>query len=187
MRILLHICCGPCATYPFNALLEEGHRVTGYFYNPNIHPYTEYLRRKKAAADYGEKSGQKVIFSPTYDFENFFRAVAGQENSRCRFCYYQRLKETADRARKDGYGAFTSTLLISKHQKHDLAKSVGEKVAGEVGVPFFYRDFRPGWKEHWKLTEEYGLYKQQYCGCIYSEFERFKNDFCHQGTKAQRK
>jgi epoxyqueuosine reductase len=174
VKILLHICCGPCATYPFEALEGEGHEVDGYFYNPNIHPFTEYLLRRGAVEKLAEVSSRKVIFSPRYDFQEFFRRVVFRESERCRFCYDQRLKQAALVARKGKYDAFTTTLLISKQQKHELARAVGESVAGEVGVEFLYRDFRDGWKRHWELTEEYGLYKQQYCGCLYSEHERFK-------------
>lgn len=175
MKILLHVCCAPCATYPFQVLLEEGHQVDGYFYNPNIQPYREYLRRRESVRSYAEQSGNRVIISPDYDFQEFLRAVVFREKIRCRFCYYQRLKKTAFAARRGKYDAFTTTLLISKQQKHELAKKVAEEVAEEVGVKFFYRDLRAGWKEHWALTEKYGLYKQQYCGCVYSEYERYKN------------
>lgn len=148
--------------------------MDGYFYNPNIHPFTEYLLRRGAVEKLAEVSSRKVIFSPRYDFQEFFRRVVFRESERCRFCYDQRLKQAALVARKGKYDAFTTTLLISKQQKHELARAVGESVAGEVGVEFLYRDFRDGWKRHWELTEEYGLYKQQYCGCLYSEHERFK-------------
>ncbi|MFH1037978.1 MAG: epoxyqueuosine reductase QueH [PVC group bacterium] len=174
MRILLHICCGPCATYPFKILSEEGHQVDGYFYNPNIHPYREYLKRKEAVGGYAEKTGVKVIFAPRYDMEEFFRLTAFREAARCRYCYYLRLRQTTAVARKGRYDAFTTTLLISKQQKHELARKIAEDVSRETGIEFLYRDFREGWKEHWDLTERYGLYKQQYCGCLYSEYERFK-------------
>lgn len=175
MKILLHICCGPCATYPFETLEAEGHEVDGYFYNPNIHPFTEYLRRRDGVEKLAAGTSRRVIYSPRYDFEEFFRRVAFRESERCRFCYDQRLKQTALVARKGRYDAFTTTLLISKQQKHELAREVGRSVAGEVGVEFLYRDFRDGWKRHWELTEELGLYKQRYCGCLYSEYERFKD------------
>jgi epoxyqueuosine reductase len=175
MRILLHICCAPCATYPFELLLNEGHQVDGYFYNPNIHPFREYLERRESVEDYGRQTGRRIIISPRYDFEEFFRLVAFREDNRCRYCYYMRLRQTAAVARKGKYDAFTTTLLISKQQKHELARKIGADVAEETGVFFLYRDFREGWKEHWALTEQYGLYKQQYCGCLYSEYERFKS------------
>ena len=159
MRILLHICCAPCATYPFEVLKEEGHRVDGYFYNPNIQPFREYLRRREAVEEYAEQSGNRVIISPKYDFKEFLRDVVYREDNRCRYCYYRRLRTAAAVARKGKYEAFTTTLLISKEQNHDLARQVGADVAEETGVEFYYRDFREGWKKHWELTEEYGFYK----------------------------
>jgi len=174
MKILLHVCCAPCATYPFDLLIGEGHQVDGYFYNPNVHPFQEYLLRLRAVEEYAEKTSRRIIISPRYDFEEFFRSVSFRETGRCRYCYRLRLKRTATVARKGRYDAFTTTLLISRQQKHDLAREIGEEVAAETGAAFLYRDFRPGWKEHWELTEKYGLYKQQYCGCLYSEHERFK-------------
>lgn len=174
MKILIHVCCAPCATYPFRILANEGHRVDGFFYNPNIQPFQEYLRRLQAVEEYARQSGNRIIISPRYDFKDFLREVGFREDNRCRYCYYRRLRSTASAARKGKYDAFSTTLLISKQQKHDLAREIGEDVANETGVNFLYRDFRPGWKEHWELTEKYNLYKQQYCGCIYSEYERFK-------------
>lgn len=185
MRILLHICCAPCATYPFKTLLEQGHQVDGFFYNPNIQPFQEYLRRKEAVEKYAVQTGNKIIFPPGYDFQEFLRTVVFRESSRCRYCYYQRLQQTAGVARKGEYDAFTTTLLISKQQKHEQVKQIAQDISEEVGIKFFYQDFRPGWKEHWELTDRYDLYKQQYCGCIYSEYERFKNSLSHEGTKAR--
>ena len=174
MRILLHVCCAPCATFPFQSLQEQGHRVDGFFYNPNIQPFQEYLRRREAVGNYVRQSGNPVILSPEYDFQEFFRLVVSREGSRCRACYYQRLRRTALVAREGKYDAFTTTLLISKHQNQDEIRMVAEDVAREADIRFYCQDFRPGWKKHWELTEQYGLYKQQYCGCVYSEYERFK-------------
>ncbi len=174
MRLLLHICCGPCATWPFQVLEEEGCEADGFFYNPNIHPFTEYLRRREAVEKLASATSRRVIFSPRYDFDEFFRRVASRESERCRFCYEQRLQEAARAAKQEGYEAFTTTLLISKRQDHELVKRIGEAAADGEGVGFLYRDFREGWKRHWELTAEYDLYKQQYCGCLYSEYDRFK-------------
>jgi len=175
MKVLLHVCCAPCATYPFKALKGDGNRVDGFFYNPNIQPFQEYLRRRRSVEDYSRLSGNRIIISPKYDFREFLREVVFREDNRCRYCYYRRLKTTASAARKGKYDAFSTTLLLSKQQKHDVVRRIGEDVSGETGVEFLYRDFRPGWKEHWALTEQFDLYKQQYCGCIYSEYERYRN------------
>ncbi len=181
MRILLHACCGPCATYPFRALREEGQAVEGYFYNPNIHPFAEWKRRREALEKFSAAAGFAVRFPPRYDPEAYFRAVSFHEEERCPLCYRLRLAAVAREAKASGFDAFTSTLLISVKQKHSLIRRIGEEVGREAGIEFLYRDFRPGWKEHWRITEEHGLYKQQYCGCIYSEMERYGDDKRGQG------
>jgi len=174
MRILLHVCCGPCATHPFLALQDEGHRVEGYFYNPNIHPFTEWKRRREALEKFAASSSFPVRYPARYEPEEYFRAVSFHEDERCPLCYRLRLSAAAREAKAGAFDAFTSTLLISIKQKHDLIRRIGEEAGEEAGIEFLYRDFRTGWKEHWRITEEHGLYKQQYCGCIYSERERYE-------------
>ncbi len=173
MRILLHICCGPCATFPTRRLLDEEHEITGFFYNPNLHPYTEFIKRLEAVKKFAEQTGLKVIYHDEYDLRGFLRQVVYREDERCRFCYYMRLSRTAAVAKKGSFDAFTSTLLVSPHQKHELIKSVAEQVSREVGVPLYYEDFRQGYQEGCELSREYDLYRQSYCGCIFSEYERY--------------
>jgi predicted adenine nucleotide alpha hydrolase (AANH) superfamily ATPase len=173
MRILIHICCGPCAVYPVERLREAGHEVTGFWFNPNVHPYQEYERRLEAARSYAEQAGVHLIVHDEYGLKEFVRAVAFREAQRCPVCYEMRLRRTAAVAKSGHFDAFTTTLLVSPHQQHDVIRSIGEQVAGEVGVPLHYEDFRPGYKQHYALSQQYGLYRQQYCGCIYSEYERF--------------
>ncbi|HOO76587.1 MAG TPA: epoxyqueuosine reductase QueH [bacterium] len=173
MKVLLHVCCGPCATWPFQALEEEGLEADGFFYNPNIHPYREYRARREGAESLAGQSGRRLLTDAGYDMPEFFRLVAGRETDRCRLCYRLRLERTARAAAERGYGAFTSTLLLSVHQRHGLVREEGEAAGAAAGIDFLYRDFRTGWKEHWALTDRYRLYKQQYCGCLYSEYERF--------------
>ena len=173
MRLLLHTCCGPCAIHPLAYLRQEGHEVHGYFFNPNIHPYTEYRRRKEAVADFAAASNWPVIFAEEYPIETYFREVAYREKDRCRFCYFLRLRQTARVARRGKFDAFTTTLLVSPFQKHDLVREVGQAVAVEFEIPFYYVDFRPGYKQGVHRSRELGLYRQQYCGCLYSEKERF--------------
>lgn len=173
MRVLLHTCCGPCAIYPLEYLRQEGHEVQGYFFNPNIHPYSEYIRRKEALSNYAAASNWPVIFATDYPVEEYFRQVAYREAERCRFCYLLRLRQTARLARKGKFDAFTTTLLVSPFQKHGLVKETGNVVGQEFGVPFYYVDFRPGFKYGVQRSRELGLYRQQYCGCIFSEKERF--------------
>jgi predicted adenine nucleotide alpha hydrolase (AANH) superfamily ATPase len=173
MRMLLHICCAPCSIYPVRALRGKNHDIRGFFYNNNIHPYTEYLKRQVAFTQYARQIELKTIISNTYDMEGFLRAVAFRETERCRFCYYDRLRATALLAKRSKYEAFSSTLLYSKFQKHALIQSIGQTVAQEVGIPFYYEDFRTGWQEGVQTSKSLGIYRQQYCGCIYSEKERY--------------
>ncbi|MHB8769419.1 MAG: epoxyqueuosine reductase QueH [Syntrophales bacterium] len=171
--MLLHLCCGPCTIFPLRALRAEGGEVCGVFINPNIHPYQEYRRRLETLELYAGQVGLPVIREETYPLEAFLRQVAFREEERCRPCYAVRLTRTARIARNGRYDAFTTTLLYSRFQKHGLIRSVAEEVARREGVPFLYRDFRDGWSEGVRISREIGMYRQQYCGCIYSEKERF--------------
>ncbi len=171
MQILVHVCCAPCFTYPHKRLLEEGHEVTALFYNPNIHPYLEYKNRLESLEKYVEIKATKVLYK-NYDLENYLRgAMAADE--RCKFCYTYRLAEAAKTASQLGFDAFTTTLLISPYQKHDILAKVGEKTADEYGIEFYYEDFREGYRESREIARDLGLYMQKYCGCIFSEKERY--------------
>ncbi len=173
MKVLLHICCANCAIYPIKTIRAEGLEVMGFFYRHNIHPYTECLRRQEALETYSGKIDLKVIYQESYDLEGFIRNVAFREAERCNYCYHDRLRSTALMARRGKFDYFSSTLLYSKHQKHDLIRTMGESIGKQVGVPFLYRDYREGWKEGIECSKKMGLYRQHYCGCIYSEKERY--------------
>jgi len=172
-KILLHACCGPCAIYTVNRLREAGRDVTAFWYNPNIHPFTEHRSRLEAIQTLARAIDLPLSVSEGYDMIDYFRAVVGHEGERCGDCFRLRLSKTAEVAREKGFDAFTTTLLISPHQKHELLREVGEKVAREQGVEFYYEDFRPGFRESHRLSRELNLYHQRYCGCVYSEWERF--------------
>ncbi|HWP95815.1 MAG TPA: epoxyqueuosine reductase QueH [Syntrophomonadaceae bacterium] len=172
-NLLLHICCGPCATYPVPELRQEGYSLTGYFFNPNIHPYSEYLKREKALQEYASQSDLAVIFDPAPDPSVYLRNACFRESQRCLLCYQMRLEQAARIARHGKFDCFTSTLLVSKYQKHDLIRQVGEAAGERYGVPFLYQDFRTGFAQTGVRSREMGLYRQQYCGCLYSEFERY--------------
>ncbi len=176
-RILLHICCGPCGTYPIDRLREQGFRVTGLWYNPNVHPWQEHERRRESAAHYAETVGLPVIWHPVYEMPRWLRAVAGRERfgQRCAICYRMRLERTAQVAAEQSFDAFTTTLLISPHQEQALIRRIGEEVAAAYGVEFHFENFRRGWGQRGRLTHEHGLYRQQYCGCLYSEWERYND------------
>ncbi len=173
MKILLHICCAPCTIYPLQVLRDFAHEVHGFFFNPNIHPYLEYCRRRDTVQTFAEEENLPVIWKDNYEMEDFLRNVAFREGDRCRFCYHQRLSYAAHIAKKGRYDGFTSTLLYSRYQNHALIRSIGESVAKEKGVSFLYHDFREGWESGIRLSKARGMYRQQYCGCIYSEKERY--------------
>lgn len=173
MKILLHICCAPCSIYPIKLLRQEGFEVMGFFYRNNIHPFMECLRRQDALHDYADMIDLKVIYQKGYDLEGFLQNVVFRESSRCTYCYYERLRSTALIAKRGRFNYFTSTLLYSKFQKHEMIISIGQAIGKSAGVPFYYRDFRIGWKEGIEKSKHLGLYRQKYCGCIYSEKERF--------------
>ncbi len=176
MNILLHSCCGPCATFPVKALREMGHSICGYFYNPNIHPYKEYEERLLTFKDYAVKADLPIIIEDRYDLNQFLRLTAFREDNRCQFCYRMRLSETAQYARDHNFEAFSSTLLVSPFQKHDLIREIGQRVARQFSIAFFYHDFRPGYQEGVIMSKEMQLYRQPYCGCIYSERDRYRKE-----------
>jgi predicted adenine nucleotide alpha hydrolase (AANH) superfamily ATPase len=145
----------------------------GYFYGSNIHPYTECLKRKNTLLDYAAKIGLRLIVCEAYDLEHFLRKVVYREKDRCLFCYQERLRSTAIMAKRGKFDAFSTTLLYSKFQRHETIRSIGHAVEQDVGVAFVYNDFRTGWKEGIDTSKTLNMYRQQYCGCIYSEKERY--------------
>ena len=172
MKILLHICCANCAIYPLERLSEKG-EVMGFFFNPNIHPFQEYKKRLEALKVYSEQTRLSLICRDEYLLEEFLKNVSQWPEERCGYCYRVRLEATAKEAKKSSFDAFSTTLLQSTHQNHALIREMGETISMEVGIPFHYEDFRPGWKRGVEVSKAMGLYRQQYCGCIYSEKERF--------------
>lgn len=172
-NILLHTCCAPCLIYPLELLRSKGFKVTGLFYNPNIHPVLEYNERKKAISLLDP--GIEVIY-PDYLPREFLQAVNLNEEfpKRCAICWRQRLTKTADIAQKKGFKYFSTTLLVSPYQDHELLKKIGNDIAQETGVEFYYTDFRPGFRKAREEARAKGIYMQKYCGCIYSDIERCK-------------
>ncbi len=173
MRILLHLCCGPCTIYPLQILRDQQMEIQGYFYNPNIHPYREYQKRQQTLKEYARISALEVIFAPHYDLDLFLEKTRPWGPERCRVCYRLRLESTAREAKAKKMNAFSTTLLYSRYQKHDWIKEVGFEIAERYQIPFLYQDFRPGWNEGVQKSKQLGLYRQPYCGCIFSEKERF--------------
>lgn len=167
------MCCAPCSTYPVEALRNEGFVIEGFFYNPNIHPYTEYKQRMDTAAEYCKKVDLPLIMVNEYNIEKFLRNCVFHENERCEICYTTRLEECAKTAKDKAFDAFTSSLLVSPYQKHDSIKKIGSDLAEKYGIEFIYRDFRPGFRQGQEMAKQMELYRQKYCGCIYSEAERY--------------
>lgn len=173
MKILLHTCCAPCSIYPVETLRENGYEIMGFFYRHNIQPYAECLRREETLKTYADAVSLRVIYQKDYNPEQFLRQVVYREATRCTYCYHDRLTTAARMAKSGKFDAFSTTLLYSKYQNHELIRSVGEAVEKSVGIPFYYQDFRTGWKSGLEASKRLNMYRQQYCGCIYSEKERF--------------
>jgi len=173
MRMLLHVCCGPCAAFPVKQLRETGYEIVGFFYNPNIHPYKEFLRRLETAQEFAQKVELDLIIDNRYTLEEFLGKALSAPDGRCSMCYEIRLREAARFAKVNGFDCFSTTLLVSPYQKHELIRSLGERIAHEESITFQYIDFRPGWSDGVKISRELDLYRQPYCGCIFSEKERY--------------
>lgn len=174
MKLLLHVCCAPCSVMCVKTLREAGVDVTAYWYNPNIHPFTEYQARKESFATYSESIGMPVVWNDVYGLRPFVERALADLDNRCAGCYEERLRKTAEAAKEGGYDAFSTTLLISPYQKHETLREVALRIAAEVGIPFHYVDFRPFFREGQKIARTLPVYMQKYCGCIFSEEERYR-------------
>ena len=175
MNILLHICCGPCLIYPFSRLKDQGFKISGFYYNPNIYPVDEYHRRLEGVKILSREFSLSVEY-PEHQESDFFQAIGCQKDSpaRCAICWSLRLKATAKQAKQDGFAAFSTTLLVSPYQNHELLKQLGSQIGQEAGINFYYEDFRPGFKQGQLEAKNRGIYRQKYCGCSYSEIEQCK-------------
>jgi len=175
-KLLMHVCCGPCAVWPVTYLKNIGEfEISGLFYNPNIHPMEEFDTRKLAAKDFfaGEQLPLEIDNSfmqrewEAFDMERI--RVADEEERRCEMCYRIRLHFVAQKAQEQGFDAFTTSLLVSPYQKHEMICAIAEEAAAKHRVRFYYHDFRPHFREGQKMAKELGLYRQKYCGCILSK------------------
>lgn len=187
MKILLHICCGNCAAYPFKLLKEEGHDYAGFWFNPNIHPYEEYSLRLDALKELAKKWAIDMHYTEDYNPAEYFRMFGIEDLSRadrleadkdvekvdrCKLCYELRLKKTAQEARQNGFDAFSTTLLISPYQDFEEITATGKELADKYNILFYLKDFRPYFRESQAMGKEIGLYRQKYCGCVFSREER---------------
>jgi epoxyqueuosine reductase len=174
MKALLHICCAPCSCYTLGALRSEGIEVEGYWYNPNIHPYREFQKRLATLKEYARLSLLPVAIDDGYELEAFLAGALPCGKDRCLFCYRMRLEKAFQHAAVTGFDAVTTTLLYSRHQRHEEIRALAEELSRIYSMPFLYRDFRKGWNEGIGISKGLNLYRQQYCGCIFSEKERFQ-------------
>ena len=175
---------------PVLLLREEGHEVTGYFANPNIQPVGEYLRRRETMQQAAERLELPMIWQDdAYSLEGWLayvheKGIADNQNgARCRYCWTSRLLLTAATAAEQGYDAFCTSLLYSRYQNNELIAAEGEAAAARLGAEeasgvsgtpaFLSRDFRPAWQQGVDLSREWGLYRQPYCGCVFSEADRY--------------
>lgn len=174
MNLLLHICCAPCSTGCLERLFDDGFKVAGFFYNPNIQPLSEYNRRYVEVVRLSKLLDFK-LYTVKYDTSRWFRAIKGLENEpeggkRCEVCYRLRLIETAQTAKRHGFESFTTTLSISPHKIYGKIKSIGEEIAQEYELAFLSYDFKKmdGFKRSIELSRQHNLYRQKYCGCLFS-------------------
>lgn len=173
MKILLHTCCAPCAIYPLSRLLKQDFTVTMYFFNPNIHPYKEYRRRLDCLVSFCQQNELPLIVEGDYQMTEFLRAVVFQEDSRCKICSSLRMAKTSEFAKNNGFNAFSTTLLYSRYQNHQQIRDQCQALSRESALQFYYEDFREGWQYGIDASLDQGLYRQPYCGCIYSEQQRY--------------
>jgi len=176
VEILLHSCCAPCVAGCIGELRRNDIVPRLIWYNPNIHPYQEYKKRKAAFSAFCDKEGLNSEIAEEYGLRDFISDVFPDFDNpkiRCMYCYKKRLNHTAKTAKALGIKFFSTTLLISPYQNHDLIKQIGEEIASENDTEFYYKDFRPYFREGQNYARNCGIYMQNYCGCVFSEEERF--------------
>jgi epoxyqueuosine reductase len=174
MKLLMHICCSNCSIYPLQSLLLKNIDVIGLWFNPNIHPYTEYVKRLESLKKLQGIWSLDVEYIDEYPLDDFLKSVVNKGKDRCALCYTIRLDRTAATAKKMGLDGFTTSLLVSPYQKFGVINEVGNEMARRHGIAFYSEDFRTGWHISKTLSTELELYKQKYCGCVYSEMERYR-------------
>lgn len=172
--VLMHCCCAPCSLSCIDPLRAEGLEPVAFWYNPNIHPWKEYEARRDCLLQFAPTVGMAVRVQEDYGLREFTRAVAADLDHRCTYCYEHRLEGAARYAAEHGFETFTTTLLASVYQQHEHIAAAGERFAAAYGVRFLYRDFRPHFREGNQRARELGLYMQKYCGCVFSEEERYQ-------------
>jgi len=171
-RILVDTCCGPCALPALRIFTPPAYEVHYLFYNPNVHPFREYRRRLDSFETLMEEERLPYTVVP-YEPEEWIRAVAFREESRCELCYRLRLRKAADLALEEGHETLTTTLFASPYQDHDLVTLLGRSICRSRGLEFVVWDGRDDYYEAIATARARGLYTQPYCGCLLSEWERY--------------
>ena len=178
-KILVHTCCAPCFTYIYEDLtnyreiFDESYGdidVTSFYYNPNIHPLFEFNRRKNTLIDFCNMKNCKLVTVDYYDMHEFAMHDKNHDGfvSRCHYCYYMRLKAAFEYAKENNFDYVLTTLSISPYQNQNMIKKVGMQLEEEYGVKFIHLDYTVKYREGQKMAKELGLYRQKYCGCIFS-------------------
>ena len=172
MKLLLHACCAPCliGTLPF----VKNYEIACYWFNPNIHPYTEYKSRLDALDNYTRDNNIELIIKDNYGLREFTRSVINNLENKCGFCYDRRMRETAEYAAENNFDSFGTTLLVSLYQNHENIKNICENYSRLYNINFFYQDCRGNFRAGQKQAREHNIYMQKYCGCIFSEEERYR-------------
>jgi tRNA A37 threonylcarbamoyladenosine dehydratase/predicted adenine nucleotide alpha hydrolase (AANH) superfamily ATPase len=176
MRLLFHCCCAPCSIASVESLIAEHITPTLFWYNPNIHPLIEYRSRRDALAKFSSDQKLPLLMIDEYGLDFFLQSIGPETGipGRCGICYSLRLEKTAAYAAENGFDAFSTSLLISPYQQHETIQHLGGELAVKYGIDFLYRDFRPLFRKGQTAARSLGLYMQKYCGCIFSEKERYE-------------
>lgn len=178
MEVLVHICCAPCGVKIFGYLRQKGYQPAGFFYNPNIHPKSEHLLRQKTAKELLKKKGIRFIGSD-YEPKEYFKALAGEKKlgKRCLKCWRLRLEKTVKKACKLGFDAFCSTLQVSFFQNQKVLTKIGKELETKYKIKFLDEKFDKLFEESQKESKRQGMYRQNYCGCVYSLLEKYAKFF----------
>ncbi|MGP1608977.1 MAG: epoxyqueuosine reductase QueH [Clostridium sp.] len=173
-KIFLHTCCAPCSIYPIKLLKENNLEPVCFWYNINIHPYTEYMKRKQTLEEYTKQIGIELIIEDDYGLMEFLKLIQSDYLNRCKnVCYLKRLERTAQVAKERGFKKFSTTLLVSPYQDTEALIKIGKELARKYDLEFIALDFKAGFREGQREARRLGLYMQKYCGCIFSEAERY--------------
>ncbi|NLM73016.1 MAG: epoxyqueuosine reductase QueH [Clostridiaceae bacterium] len=172
MKLMLHICCAPCSVAIVDKLINIPEiELSGFFYNPNIHPEEEYIKRREAVNKMASDYGIPVTFQNESGLEYWKNNLSREKEVRCRTCYSLRLDRIAREAKEKGFDAFSTSLLISPYQDHELIRKIAEDTANRYGLLFYYEDFRELYYKGKNLSRAKGYYMQKFCGCMYSYSE----------------